>query len=76
MPVNTSTGDMDDDEPDRDPPNSLTPKQRQMRQWYYTGVRLQSDGREEEALDYFKRIYEIDYRYKDVAKIVEDSYRT
>jgi hypothetical protein len=47
-----------------------------MRQWYYTAVRLRSEGRETEALDYFKRIYELDYRYKDVAKIVEDSYQT
>ena len=52
----------------------MNQRQQRARQWYYTAKRLQENGRDEEALEFYKRIYEIDYSYKDVAVIVENSY--
>ena len=39
------------------------------------GLLYDETGKRDKALDVFKRIYEVDYGYRDVAKRVEDSYR-
>ena len=75
MPPGTATDDPDDDRPEKKPLQPLTRDERAMRQWYYTGVRLRNEGSLTEAMDYFKRIYEIDYTYRDVAEIVESFYQ-
>ena len=67
MPEETSSNSGDGSE------KSMNQRQQRARQ-YYTAKRLQENGRDEEALEFDKRIYEIDYSYKDVAVIVENSY--
>ena len=68
MPEETSSNSGDGSE------KSMNQRQQRARQWYYTAKRLQENGRDEEALEFYKRIYEIDYSDKDVAVIVENSY--
>lgn len=58
-------------DPEPDPENR---KQARLRNLYERGVRLLVAGDAENALDCFKRIYEVDYNFRDTAEIVEDSY--
>jgi hypothetical protein len=74
MASDDSRSDHDGPEYERASNPPRTDSERRLRQWYYTAKRLQENGESESALYYFKRIYEIDYNYEDVAKIVEDSY--
>jgi tetratricopeptide (TPR) repeat protein len=41
---------------------------------YNLGIVLEQMGKKPAALEEFKKIYEIDYQYKDVAERVERSY--
>lgn len=43
---------------------------------YNLGCVLEQMGKKAEALEEFKKIYEVDYQYKDVAERVERSYET
>ena len=74
MPPDMSPNGPEGDEQGRAGRPPRTARVRQLRQWYYTAKRLQENGENEDALSYFKRIYENEYDYEDVAKIVEDSY--
>jgi hypothetical protein len=46
---------------------------RHLEELYETGIRLLFDGDEQGALQCFKNIYEVDYTFRDVAQLVEDS---
>jgi tetratricopeptide (TPR) repeat protein len=41
---------------------------------YNLGCILEESGKKDEALAEFKKIYEVDYQYRDVAQRVESSY--
>jgi len=43
---------------------------------YLMGKIKMDSGKKEDAIGFFKQIYEVDYGYLDVAKIVEDSYNS
>ena len=42
---------------------------------YSLGLALEEMGKKSEALEEFKKIYEIDSRYRDVAERVESAYQ-
>lgn len=42
---------------------------------YNLGLIYEDMGDKAKAIDAFKKIYEVDYGYRDVARRVEDSYR-
>jgi hypothetical protein len=57
-------------------PNPSPDERRQARlqQLYEQGVQLLLGGVDDRALECFKEIYEVDYAFRDIATIVEDSY--
>jgi len=59
-------------------PNGRRPQNpgsgRNLQNLYEMGIRLLLSGDEQRALQCFKDIYEVDYTFRDVAQIVEDSY--
>lgn len=49
-------------------------RQARLQQFYDQGVKLLYAGDADQALTCFKEIYAVDYDFRDVAPIVEDSY--
>jgi len=57
-------------------PNPSPDERRQVRlqQLYEQGVQLLLDGFDDRSLECFKEIYAVDYTFRNIAPIVEDSY--
>ena len=47
---------------------------RNLHSLHEAGIRLLLSGKADQALQCFKSIYEVDYNFRDVAQMVEDSY--